>query len=118
MLQVSSFAKQPAGSRVAAFVSAAPGSFVAASERAGVLQTWNVSQPQPLHLLNTGLGGITSLAVLPNSHQVLLACRWGLPRFCLCSLASSGAAHLQGGFDSMQQHSVCQQQCKLVRLHT
>ena len=48
---------------------------MAASERAGVLQTWNVSQPQPLQLLNTGLGGITSLAVLSNSHQVLLACR-------------------------------------------
>ena len=85
-LQVSSFAKQPAGSRVAAFLSAAPGSFVAASERAGVLQTWNVSQPQPLQLLNTGLGGITSLAVLPTSHQVLLACRWGLPRFSTFSL--------------------------------
>lgn len=58
-----------------------PGGFVLASERTGTLQLWNVSQPQPLELLNTGLGGIHSMvaggSLAENSGRMLLSAKDG-----------------------------------------
>ncbi len=40
---------------------------------AGVLQVWNVSQPQPLKLLRTGLVALRALAFFEGSQRLLLA---------------------------------------------
>ena len=51
----------------------APGSFLSANEKTGVLKLWNASGKTPLDSIRVTTGGVLSMQAVPNSKSVLLA---------------------------------------------
>ncbi|KDO31839.1 hypothetical protein SPRG_03759 [Saprolegnia parasitica CBS 223.65] len=70
--QLHTFDKQGAGTNAIAWLPSAPGQFVTANARSGILKIWNVSQPQPLQHVRAQSSGIHNVAVL-RDHRLLCA---------------------------------------------
>ena len=51
----------------------APGSFLSANEKTGILKLWNASNKTPLDSIRVNMGGILSMQAVPNSKSILLA---------------------------------------------
>ena len=66
-----SFSKQAVGDWKACFLPKMPGTFVTASDKAGSLLVWNVSQPSPLRSLRLGLPGVRCLCLVDDTSAVL-----------------------------------------------
>ncbi|OQR81553.1 WD repeat-containing protein 17 isoform X3 [Thraustotheca clavata] len=70
--QLHTFDKQGSGTNAISWLPSAPGQFVTANARSGILKVWNVSQPQPLQHIRVRSSGIHSIALL-NGQQLICA---------------------------------------------
>ena len=51
----------------------APGSFLSANEKTGILKMWNASSKAPMDSIRVTTGGVLSMQAVPNSKLILLA---------------------------------------------
>ena len=76
-VSVMEFAKQASGVSACKWVDAMPGTFVSASDRHGVLRVWNVSNANPMHMIKTDQGAVSSVACLHQSPRVVVSFKSG-----------------------------------------
>lgn len=67
--QIMEFAKQPSGLSACKFVDSMPGTFMTTSDRHGVIRVWNVSNANPMHMIKTDQGPVTSVACLQGDSS-------------------------------------------------
>jgi WD40 repeat protein len=70
--QIMEFAKQPTGLSACKWVDSMPGTFVTASDRHGVIRMWNVSNANPMHMIKTEQGAVSSIACLEQQSAKIV----------------------------------------------
>eukprot|EP00227_Mantoniella_beaufortii_P017354 CAMPEP_0197576540 /NCGR_PEP_ID=MMETSP1326-20131121/1535_1 /TAXON_ID=1155430 /ORGANISM="Genus nov. species nov., Strain RCC2288" /LENGTH=374 /DNA_ID=CAMNT_0043139489 /DNA_START=159 /DNA_END=1280 /DNA_ORIENTATION=+ len=109
--QIMEFAKQPTGLSACKWIDEMPGTFVSISDRHGVIRVWNVSNANPISMIKTEQGAISSIAQLHKSTKAVVSFKGG--EVAIVDLHerrtqwATGGGHTETIFDCSLSRSDC-----------